>query len=71
MLVYLMDIQIYDQVSIPRSWSKPKLHRAVLWVWLKGDENNSEHHESWHALLSSKCTSKSIIKFGVTRGENS
>ena len=30
MLVYLMGIQIYDQVSILRSWSKAKLHRAVL-----------------------------------------
>ena len=29
-LVYLMGIQIYDQVSILRSWSKPKLHRVVL-----------------------------------------
>ena len=32
-------------------------------VWLKGAENNSEHHESWHAHLSSKCTSKDMIKF--------
>ena len=30
MLVYPMGIQIYDQVSIPRSWSKAKLHHAVL-----------------------------------------
>ena len=30
MLVYLMGIQIYDQVSILRSWSKAKLDRAVL-----------------------------------------
>ena len=30
MLVYLMGIQIYDQVSILRSWSKAKLHREVL-----------------------------------------
>ena len=30
MLVYLMGIQIYDQVSIPRIWSKAKLHRVVL-----------------------------------------
>ena len=30
MLVYPMGIQIYDQVSILRSWSKVKLHRAVL-----------------------------------------
>ena len=30
MIVYLMGIQIYDQVSILRSWSKGKLHRAVL-----------------------------------------
>ena len=30
MLVYLMGIQIYDQVSILRSWSKVKLHRVVL-----------------------------------------
>ena len=29
-LVYPMGIQIYDQVSILRSWSKVKLHRAVL-----------------------------------------
>ena len=32
-------------------------------VWHKGAKNNSEHHESWHALLSSKWTSKSMIKF--------
>ena len=32
-------------------------------VWLKGVKNNSEHHEIWYALLSSKCTSKSMIKF--------
>ena len=64
MLVYLMGIQIYDQVSILRSWSKAKLHRAVLLGFgLKGVENNSEHHESWHALLSFKCTYKSMIKF--------
>ena len=30
MLVYLMEIQIYDQVSTLRSWSKAKLHRTVL-----------------------------------------
>ena len=30
MLVYLMAIQIYDQVSILRSWSKAKLHCVVL-----------------------------------------
>ena len=30
MLVYLMGIQIYDQVSILRSSSKAKLHRSVL-----------------------------------------
>ena len=30
MLIYLMGIQIYDQVSIHRSWSTTKLHRAVL-----------------------------------------
>ena len=30
MLVYLMAIQIYDQVSILRSWSKVKLHLAIL-----------------------------------------
>ena len=32
-------------------------------VWLKGAENSSEHRESWCALLSSKCASKSMIKF--------
>ena len=32
-------------------------------VWLKGAENTSEHRENCCALLSSKCTSKSIIKF--------
>ena len=32
-------------------------------VWLKAAENSSEHRESWHALLSSLCASKSIIKF--------
>ena len=30
MLVYLMGIQIYDQDSILRNWSKAKLHRAFL-----------------------------------------
>ena len=30
MLVYPIDIQIYDQVSILRSKSKVKLHRVVL-----------------------------------------
>ena len=30
MLVYLMGIQIYDQVSILRTWSKEKLHSVVL-----------------------------------------
>ena len=30
MLVYLMGIQIYDQVSILRSWPKAKLCHAVL-----------------------------------------
>ena len=114
-LVYKMDIQIYDQISILRNCSKVKLCRTVslglglkgvkiiawsvakfgmhddrlsnghpnLWssfhskkyvkseppwyifvrVWVKGVKNNSEYHESWHALLSSKCTSKSMIKF--------
>ena len=32
-------------------------------VWLKGDENNSEHRESLRAHLSSKCASKDMIKF--------
>ena len=30
MIFYLMDIQIFVQLSILRSWSKAKLHRAVL-----------------------------------------
>ena len=30
MLFYLIGIQIYHQVAILRSWSKAKLHRAVL-----------------------------------------
>ena len=52
-----MGIQIYDQVSILISWLKAKLHRAVLLGFcLKGIKNNSEHHKSWRALLSSKCT---------------
>ena len=59
-----MGIQIYDQVSILRSWSNVKLHRAGFErVWLKGAENNYEHCESWHALLSSKSVDKSMIKF--------
>ena len=29
MLVYQTGIQIYDQISIPRIWSKLKLHHAV------------------------------------------
>ena len=32
-------------------------------VWLKGAENSSEHLESFCALLSSKCASKSMIIF--------
>ena len=32
-------------------------------VWLKDAENSSQHHETWHALLSSKWAFKSIIKF--------
>ena len=36
-LVYQMDIQIYDQISIQRNYSKVKLHRAVsLRLGLKG-----------------------------------
>ena len=30
MIIYPMGIQIYDQVSILRIWSKVKLHRAIL-----------------------------------------
>ena len=55
-----MGIQIYDQVSIRRSWSKVKLC-GLIRVWLKGVKNNDEHHESWRALLYSKCTSKYSI----------
>ena len=33
MLVYPIGIQSYDQVSTLRSWSKVKLHRAVLLVF--------------------------------------
>ena len=36
---------------------------SFIRVWLKGAENSSEHRESWHALLSSKCVYKSMIKF--------
>ena len=32
-------------------------------VWLKEGENSSQHRESWHALLFSKCGFKSMIKF--------
>ena len=32
-------------------------------VWLKDGENSSQHRESWHALLFSKCGFKSMIKF--------
>ena len=32
-------------------------------VLLKDAENRSQHRESWHALLSSKCAFKSMIKF--------
>ena len=32
-------------------------------VWLKDVENRSQHRESWHALLFSKCGFKSMIKF--------
>ena len=36
---------------------------GLVRVWFKGVKNNSEHHESCHALLYSKCASKSMIKF--------
>ena len=55
-----MGIQIYDSEKLVKSetpWS------YFFRVWIKGDENSSELHESWRVLLSSKCTSKSIIKF--------
>ena len=32
-------------------------------VLLKDAENSSQHRESWHALLSSTCGFKSMIKF--------
>ena len=32
-------------------------------VWLKDAENSSQHHESWHVLLSSKCAFKSRLNF--------
>ena len=30
---------------------------------LDNDQNSSEHRESWHAILSTKCVDKSTIKF--------
>ena len=64
MLVYQTGIQIYDQISITRIWSKVKLHHAgFAKVCLKGGENTSQHHDIWHALLSAKWSSKSTIKF--------
>ena len=37
MLVYQTSIQIYDEISIPRNWSKVKLCRAIsLWLGLNG-----------------------------------
>ena len=86
MIVYPMDIQIYDQVSILRSTSKVNLHLYnFVKVWLKGAKNNYEHCESWHAHLSSKCASNfnsdkfvksetpscGFAKVGVKGGENS
>ena len=48
-----MDIEIYDQVSILRIWSKVKLHYGVfVRVWLKGAENSFEHRENWRVHLS-------------------
>ena len=32
-------------------------------VWLKDGENSSQHRESWHTLLFSKCEFKCMIKF--------
>ena len=108
-----MGIQIYDQISVLRNYSKVNLRCAVslglglkgvkiawnvaevgvhaclsnghqnLWsslnseklvksetpscgfvrVWLKGAESSSKYNESWCALLYSKYTSKSMIKF--------
>ena len=36
---------------------------SFIRVWLKDGENRYQHRESWHALLSSKCAFKSMIKF--------
>ena len=36
---------------------------SFVMVWLKDAENSSQRRESWHALLSSKCAVKSMIKF--------
>ena len=36
---------------------------SFVMVWLKDAENNSQHHERWHALLFSKYAYKSMIKF--------
>ena len=59
-----MGLQIYNQSF----YSKKYVKSEIWWynfvrVWLKGAENNYEHHESWHAHLLSKCASKEMIKF--------
>ena len=36
-------------------------------VLLKDAKNSSQHHESWHALLFSKCWFKSMIKFNFEK----
>ena len=36
---------------------------SFVTVWLKDGQNSSQHCETWHALLFSKCGFKSMIKF--------
>ena len=62
MLVYLMCIQIYDQVSILRSWSKVKLHHAVLLGFiLKGSKINLNAMKfSMHSYLPNALINKRL-----------
>ena len=48
----------------PNLWSNLNSKNLVkARIWLKYGENSSQHRESWHALLFSKCGFKSMIKF--------
>ena len=64
MFLYQMGIQIYDQISIKRNRSKVKPFNAIFArVGFKRGLNCSKHGRSCSACLSTKSSSKSMIKF--------